>query len=263
VIDNYTEKGFSDVYMPISEHQKYLTLCEIISSKVISSTKINPSDKLKSVFRLGNELAKNLLETGIEFPNLDYAETFLDQSVMMIKGLNLKDGHLKKFIKDIEHNEHTIAVSFLAGVIANELGFESSKSVKLVGLAALVHDVGLYDLAKGVDESSLAEDDEIMQKHAKHGADILRKSGSFDEVVCLAVEQHHLRRRSTNSLQRSNQMNLVSEIVGVADSFHNVVLANGFNTQKLDYFLNFELVKFSHQIEKALKKILEEKRKAS
>jgi hypothetical protein len=79
----------------------------------------------------------------------------------------------------------------------------------------------------------------------------------------MAVEQHHLRRRATDPAERSNQMNLVSEIVGVADTFHNIVLAKGFSAQNLDYFLNYELGKFSHQIERAMFKILDQKRKAS
>lgn len=154
-----------------------------------------------------------------------------------------------------------MAVSFLAGVIANELGFESLKSVKLVGIAALVHDNGLYDLSPGIEETSLEEDSEIMLTHALHGANLLRKSGAFEETVCLAVEHHHFRRRGDNSSIRNSNMNLVAEIVGVADLFYNKVPFDGYTPHKLNFFMNIQLKTYSPSIERAVLKILNQKRK--
>lgn len=244
------------------EHEKYVSLCEKMSQKTFNSMSTGTKEKLKNTFRLGNEVAKNITRLGIEPKTLDYAETFLDQSVSMIKNLNIKDGNLENFIKDIENNEHTTAVSFLSGVIADQLGFESLKSVKLVGIAALVHDIGLYDLSPDVDEKTLSPSSELMLKHPKHGADLIRKSGCFDDLIAIAVEQHHMRRRGGDTFSRSNNMNLVSEIVGVSDSFYNKVLNSGFRPQHLDDFLSNELKKFSHPIEKAFLKVLDKKRKA-
>jgi putative nucleotidyltransferase with HDIG domain len=262
IINRYSDKGFSHLYLPIIEHEKYVSLCEKMSQKTFNSMSTGTKEKLKNTFRLGNEVAKNITRLGIEPKTLDYAETFLDQSVSMIKNLNIKEGNLENFIKDIENNEHTTAVSFLSGVIADQLGFESLQSVKLVGIAALVHDIGLYDLSPDVDEKTLFPSSELMLKHPKHGADLIRKSGCFDDVIAIAVEQHHMRRRGGDTFSRSNNMNLVSEIVGVSDSFYNKVLKDGFRPQHLDDFLNNELKKFSHPIEKAVLKVLDKKRKA-
>lgn len=262
IINRYSDKGIQQIFLPLKEHEKYLSLCERISSKSFSSPASSSNEKLRNTFRLGNEVVRNIQRLGIEPKSLDYAETFLDQSVSMIKNFRIKDGNLSKFIQDIENNEHSTAVSFLAGVIANELGFESLKSVKLVGIAALVHDIGFYDLAPDVDESKLTSTHDVMINHPKHGADLLRKSGCFDEVVSLAVEQHHMRRRGGEISLRSNNLNLVSEIVGVSDSFYNMVIKDGFDPKNLEFFLLIELKKFSHQIEKGVHKVLDKKRKA-
>lgn len=262
IIDRYAEKGVQNLYLPSKEHEKYLSLCERISTKSFHSVSATSREKMRNTFRLGNEVVRNIQRMGIESKSLDYAESFLDQSVSLIKNYKIKDGNLSKFIKDIENNEHSTAVSFLAGVIANELGFESLKSVKLVGVAALVHDIGLHHLAPGVDEKTLSPTCDLMLNHAKQGADLLRASGCFDEVVCLAVEQHHLRKRSGNPAIRENNMNLVSEIVGVSDCFYNLVVQGGFEQKNLDYFLLVELKKFSHQIEKGVLAVLDKKRKA-
>jgi putative nucleotidyltransferase with HDIG domain len=260
-IDRYAQKGFNMLYLPLKEHEKYLSLCERVSEKNFASFTLSSKEKLKSTFRLGNEVSKNIQLMGIEPKSLDYAETFLDQSVSMIKNFHIKDGNLAKFIEDIQHNDHPAAVSFLSGVIANELGFESLKSVKLVGIAALVHDVGLFDLDPQADETILPQGSEIMIKHPKHGADLLRKSGCFDEVVCLAVEQHHMRRRGGETSMRTGNMNLVSEIVGVSDIFYNLVIKDGLTSTNLDFFLKVELKKFSPSIEKSVLKVLDKKKK--
>lgn len=262
IIDRYAEKGVEFLYLPLKEHEKYLSLCERISTKTFYSVSASSREKLHSTFRLGNEVVRNIQRMGIEPKSLDYAESFLDQSVSLIKNFKIKDGNLSKFIKDIENNEHSTAISFLAGVIANELGFESLKSVKLVGVAALVHDIGLYHLGPDVDEKTLSPGSDLMLNHAKQGADLLRASGCFDEVVCLAVEQHHMRKRSGDPAFRENNMNLVSEIVGVSDCFYNLVIQGGFEQKNLDYFLLVELKKFSHQIEKGVLTVLDKKRKA-
>lgn len=262
IFERYKAKGFTEIYLPMSEHERYIKLCEKLSSQLIYSHDIAPKEKLNSVFKLGGEVSKSLMKVGLESKNLDFAESFLDQSVSLIKNYQIKDGNLKKFISEIEGNEHSAAVSFLAGVIANELGFESLKSVKLVGIAALVHDIGLHDLAPDTDENSLAPDTELMLSHASHGADILRKSGAFEETVCLAVEHHHFRRRGGNSSIRNNNMNLIAEIVGVADLFYNRVLHGGFNPKKLEHFVLIELKTYSPSIEKGFLKILNQKRKA-
>lgn len=260
VIDRYRQKGIGQVFLPTQEHKKYITLCEKLSWKKVRSESA-PKEKLKTVFRLGNEVARNMASLGLGQENLDFAETFLDQSVTMIKNLSLRDGNLKNFIEDLQDNEHIAAVSFLSGILANELGFESLKSIKLVGMAALLHDVGLYALDPNADEKTLAPDSEIMQKHSLHGADILRKSGKFEDVVCQAVEQHHMRRRGGDSSERSGNLNLVTEIISVADALHNSILSETFDPKKLDEFLMIDLKRFSHPIEKALLKILDKKRK--
>ncbi len=255
VIDRYRQKGIGEVFLSLEEHGKYLTLCEKLSWKTIRSQEA-PKEKLKTFFRLGNEVSRTMAKLGIVQENLDFAQTFMDQSINMIKNLKLRDGNLKNFIDDLQNSEHTAAVSFLAGILANKLGFDSAKSIKLVGMSALVHDVGLYALDPLADEKKLAPDSEIMLKHASYGSEILRKSGQFEDVVYLTVEQHHLRRRGGESSERSGNLNIIAEIIGVADAFQNSILAGGFDPNKLDQFCAIDLKRFSHPVEKALLQVL-------
>ncbi len=269
-IQKYKAKNVAHLYLPAEEHKKYIALSEKLSFKIIHSpnAEISASFKMKKVMNLGAAISQSLNSTGITPEKLDYASGFMNQSIALIKSMRFKHDSVSTFLKTLEDNDHTTTVSFTAGMMANELGFESVKSIKLVGIAALVHDIGLYDLAPALldDEEALSskENQAIFDKHAKHGADILRASGNFEESLCLAVEQHHLRRRGTfGNESRTNNINIVTEIIGVSDDFYNYVIKGGANKDKMAVFLNTHLKNFSPAIEKAFMKMLTKKKNKS
>lgn len=136
----------------------------------------------------------------------------------------------------------------------------------LVGIAALLHDIGLYDLDPDFKEENLGdlneEQQRIFDQHQKHGGEILRKCGGFDEVIYQAVESHHMRRRGSDPSRRTNNINMVTEIIGAADELHNLFIGEQLNDIKLQYFTSTNLKNFSPQIEKAVMKLLNKKNAA-
>lgn len=263
MIQSYTKKGLSHFYISAEEHRKYIRMCEEMSLKVLKRADVAMGKKIKNVLTLGASISQNIMHTGITEEKLDFANNFLNQTVTVIRTIRMQNQSLKKFLESIEMKEHPSSVSFLAGIIANEAGFESSKSVKLVGIAALVHDIGLFDLDPNFIHESLyhvtPEKQAIFDKHEKHGAEILRSNGGFDEVICQAVEQHHMRRRGTDPTRRANNINLVTEIVGAADELHNLISAEDFKPEKLSFFIENTLPTFSPPVEKAVIKLLQKK----
>ncbi len=263
VIEKYSQKNFTHFYLSVEEHNKYLRLCEEIAKRDARSQSAESKTKLRNVINLGSNIAQSLLHSGINQEKLDMANTFLNHSVTLIKGMKMKNESLKRFIETIESKEHTATVSFLAGMIANEVGIESLKAIKIVGTAALLHDVGLYSLSpdfKEEDFESLSESNQtIFNQHPSYGADILRKNGGFDEVVIQAVEMHHMRRKGLNGTQRSTNMTTVAEIIGAADELHNIVLTKHADEVTIQNYMKKYLKNFSQDIERAVLKILNKK----
>lgn len=258
-LDGYIKKGVKDLFISADEQKKYLKLCDEFSKNLIHKLDADLASKAKSVLNLGANVFQNLAHTGITPEKLDYANSFLNQSLLLITNLRVGNTSLKSFIDSVEMREHSSSVSLFAGMIAREAGFESSKSVKLVGMASLVHDIGLFELAPDViDEQELfgTTREDIFHNHAKHGAELLRATEQFDEGVCLAVEQHHMRRSGNDSQRRSNHLNLVAEIIGAADDLHNFLKAEIITQDRMNEFMKTQLKFFSPQIEKAVKKLL-------
>jgi putative nucleotidyltransferase with HDIG domain len=262
-LKTYELKGIEELYLPVAEHEKYIKLCENLSNKIVYGTEAATKVKFQGVMNLGKNISKSIMKTGISQQKLDHAVAFLDQTISVVRQMKMERTVFKNFLDQIDTNDHSSSVAFLAGIIANEMGFESSKSVKLVGIAALFHDIGLYDLdPKFNDESESKmspEKKEIFLKHSKHGAEIMRDSKCFDEVACLAVEQHHMRRKGSNAQMN---INVVSEVVSVADDFYTFCLQDGYSPQKLDQYVNSSLKNFSPSIEKTMLQLFKEKKAA-
>lgn len=251
-IEKYRAKGIDEFYVPKEEHEKFVRLQGTLATKVVLSDASN-GFKVKTLMKLGSNITNNLAKCGITPDRMDNAHLFLDQTIHVLRQMKLKNEIVTNYLKNIDKDEHGAAVAFIAGILANHLGFESSKSIKVVGTTALLHDIGLHDLDPHFIEGEELKDEkkkEIFDKHSAHGAEILRSTGAFEEVICHAVEQHHLRRLG-GAGRRSSSVNLVTEIVSVSDEFFNTVIHHGYSPERIRYFMDNELKNYSPNVERA------------
>jgi peroxiredoxin len=84
-------------------------------------------------------------------------------------------------------------------------------------------------------------------QHATRGAEILRRGKVIDEMVCLAVEHHHFKHKSSSNFSVS----LVTEIMAAADEIHHLIKRLGDTEKALDYFAAVSSKKYSATIENA------------
>lgn len=263
-IKHYRDKGVEDFFVPKEEHEKYVHLLASLSAKTVKSEDTSAGIKIKTLVKLGTNITNNLTKCGITPERMDNAEMFLDQSITVLRHMRIKNDIISSYLQNIDKNEHSAAVAFIAGILANHLGFESSKSIKVVGTAALLHDIGLYALDPNFNEADDAAKDEkgIFSKHAAHGAEILRSTGMFDEVICNAVENHHRRRRGENANRRSSSVNLVTEIICASDEFFNTVIYPGYTSERVRFFMENELKNYSPNVERAFQALTKGKKAA-
>lgn len=253
VFDRFSLKGIDEFYVPKVEHEKYVRLQATVTNKIVQTDGAF-GFKVKAVIKLGARVTDNLFKCGITPQRLDNAQLYLNQTVQVLRHMRIKNEVVINFLKNIEQQEHSSAVTFISSILSTHLGFESTKSVTLVGTAALLHDIGLYDLDPNYNESSEIKDEkqkEIFAKHAVHGAEILRSTKLFDEIVCHAVENHHRRRKGDNAGRRSSSVNLVTEIISVSDEFFSTVISPGYSQERVRIFMENELKNYSPNVERA------------
>lgn len=258
LLASYRAKGVNYLYITEKEHRKYLQFCDELSKKIIASGEVASDKKVEGLLNFGAKLVHNLKLKGVTTEKMDTAESYLTQSIALVRTMKIENKDFRRYFALLQSKDHSSTVAFLAGLIGNEVGLESSKCVKIVGIAALLHDLGLYALDPDFDETKKVYNDvdiEIFKKHAEHGAKLLRELNTFDESICQAVELHHFRRRHSDPAKRSTNVNIITEVIGASDDLCRV-LQHQKDKEMWGAFLEVELKYFSPQIEKAVLKIL-------
>ncbi len=252
--EKYSAEKFESLWVKKTEHHQYTHLSE---KNAASGIQRHRPDAARRIAHLGDNVSQALTRVGLSDDNLLYADRFLEHSVSFLRQQRMEGNGYAKMLNELADSEHCAAVAVIAGLLASHLGFESTKAVKVVGLAALLHDVAIYkdrkdfpaELPLMLDGADL----DLFNSHAQDGAKILEEMGIFDEVVIQAVAQHHDKKSNFGG----NATNFVGEIVSASDLFcHQVVQSDN---PQLDRFLDRQLKEYRPQIEAAFREIFKRK----
>ena len=134
-----------------------------------------------------------------------------------------------------EHDEfavaHSINVCTLCLAFGRYMGFSASELTEL-GMGALLHDVGEIRVPANImrREGLLSkEENQIMQTHTTHGADILRNSSDIPTSAIDVALSHHERSRGQGYPQGIYEKDIgyYSRIVGMIDVYDSVTTSHG------------------------------------
>lgn len=143
-------------------------IAKLALEKLIVDGRIHPGRIEEAVEKVKSEVNEHIRELG-EKAAYETGVSGLPPNLIKLLGrLKFRVSYGQNVLK------HSIEVSFLAGVLAQEIGADASTCRK----AGLLHDIG-----KAVDH-------EITGHHTSIGRDILKKFGLPDEIIH-AVESHH------------------------------------------------------------------------
>jgi len=256
--EKYSSDKFKALWVKKSEHHQYIHLSE---KNTMAGLARGAADVEKRIAHLGDNVSKALSRSGISEDNLLYADRFLGHTVAYLRQMKFKDEGQRKFFEELARAEHPAAVSVVAGLLAQKLGFESTKAIKIIGLAALLHDIAIYQKRSSFPAElplELTGDDLLLyNSHTAEGAKFLQEMELFDEAVIQAVAQHHQK----HSIHAGKATTLISEIVASSDLFCHMIVGNP--KPRVDYFLYTQLRDFRPQIGDAFEAILKKKARAA
>ena len=259
-IAKYIEKGVLTLYIREEEHQRYINLCDKLLEESLRKSSVPLDEKTGKVLHLGENVKQSLYQSGLTAERLHFADNFLQHSAQLAKVMKREETKISDMIDGLLNRDHVTVVVMLAGLLAQHLGFESKKAVQMVGMSALFHDIGLYDLLPDLTHESpeelSPEQKKLWDKHPERGVEILRAMGGFDEIVYQSVSQHHLRKRGDVGRKTARQITMVSELIGVADDFQNLVLTGEYKEENMQKFMKEKLPLFSPVVAEAFEKIL-------
>ncbi len=222
----YLNKGVTHFYILKELQKSYLSYCDEMAKRLIGNFNVDNSIKIRQVANLGQETANFLKMNGVTPGSIEFARNYAVTVEKLVDRLGAgKNRYILEFMKDMLTYEHSVGVVMVGSMLLEPLGFERQKSAETIGLACLLHDIGLQtmpDEVKSEDPANMTEEQiKIFQTHPIVGSEMLRELKGVDEGIAGAVLQHHERRsgngfpfqRKTGTVQR------IAEVIGIADEF--------------------------------------------
>ena len=229
-LKGYLDKGVEFLYIAKDDHQRYVAFCEKIAAGSLKMKSADLEVQTKFVLTHGEETINYLKSSGLGHESLQFATNFVKNVEGLIHNLGCKrNSFVSGFFTDLKKYDHGVSTSFIASLLANALKFTGEKAIHVIGLASLLHDVGLVKVSMDCDaefDPKLSpEEKKIFQSHPVISGEILSEIRDVDPVVVQAVVQHHERRtrKGYPSHLGPGAINRVAEIVGISDDFVRLI----------------------------------------
>ncbi|MBI3555453.1 MAG: HDIG domain-containing protein [Deltaproteobacteria bacterium] len=230
-LESYLKKGVTHFFIKKEVQETYLRYCEHLTTRLLTSKKVPSQVKVAQTLNHGEEVANFLKGNGLTDFQYRYASQFAYNVQQLFQQFNPhKNNVLNAFLSDLAAYDHGVGTTMIAALMAEALDVTSGYAVQIVGMVALLHDIGLQKTPelKHEDETRMSKEELItFHTHPDTGAEMLRKLKVMDPAVPHAVASHHARRNHKGFPKNigATGINQVAEIVGCSDEFSRLITA--------------------------------------
>ena len=230
-LQGYLDKGVQFFFLRNEAQQFYLKFCDHVATSLIQNKAIPAAVKVTHTLNHGQVVLGFMQKTGVSPELIQSAQQFSGNVRSLINRLDEdNNGVISEHLFELANYEHAVGATMIAALIAPHLKFEGERSIRIIGVATLMHDIGLSKMDSkfgNEEEGKLTEEElKIYQTHPAVGAEIIASIKGVDPTVAQAVLQHHERRSRKGFPHKlgSGQINRVAEIVGIADEFMKLLI---------------------------------------
>ena len=94
----------------------------------------------------GREISSFLSAHGVDGAYLNHASEFIKNAHHMAVEAKKENSYIDELLSNLSAYEQSVGTTMIASVLAHAMGLNSESPVKIVGMAALLHNVGLLRL---------------------------------------------------------------------------------------------------------------------
>jgi response regulator RpfG family c-di-GMP phosphodiesterase len=226
-ISNYLKKGVKLFYIKKEAQEQYVAYLNQIASGITGLKKVAIETKTNFVLNHGDELLHYFKDQGVTETNLQYASQHIQNVQSLVKTMNLgQKAVFNGFLKDVAAYDHGVGVSLIAGMLLPSLDITSTNTIETVGIPALFHDIGLFQLSfTSEEEEDIPEDQkEKFRSHPIVGAELLKQIRGVSPAMMQGIAQHHERRNKKGYPYKigPGSLSKIAEIIGLSDEFYRI-----------------------------------------
>ncbi|MBI3542858.1 MAG: HD domain-containing protein [Deltaproteobacteria bacterium] len=223
-VSSYLKKGVTSFHIRKDAHANYLAYCDHLAGALLAHPSIPTEIKVSQVLNAGEETLKFLSERGLPHGRVEYAARFARNVQKLSNDLRLENHPLlHQYLNDAASYDHAVGATLVAGLLFEPLKINLERLHLAIGMAALLHDVGLHvtdsELEDKLEADMTPAEAATYYAHPQEGARILAGVRGIDSLTVHAVYQHHERRdgKGFPGSSHAGSISLVSEVVGIAD----------------------------------------------
>ena len=188
-------KQLQKLYLDKEDEKKQIFTCQNLKS-YIRSNRDNPEKRVRILYKINNQLFDLYLADKDNKIDKNCVELIVNSIVYLIKYDEIFIKNSMPYLRnDYLLNNHSLHVTMYALALGYMLNFSNEKLLKL-GIAALLHDVGLKNIDDKViyKKAKLTPDEcKMIQKHTEYSIDILKQNSIDDPQIIETVMHHHER----------------------------------------------------------------------
>jgi putative nucleotidyltransferase with HDIG domain len=270
----YITKGVNHLYISRKDRREYIAATERFIKKMISQgvDKISAQDASRAIEELSEQTLFEIFEDKLFDDNSLRVAQDITRSYIQFLKTDIKV--LMQFLQ-LCRNEtymvrHSITTTVMAILIAKAAENTNDRTLQIIGMSALLHDVGMSHINGDMNEleRKLTEEEwKVMKQHTLTGAETLKGVKNFPEEIVQVIEQHHEAYDGSGYPKgiKADEIYYPARVVAIADCFSALTTRRGgrslFAPEDALALLLSEKRKFDPKLMEAFEKLLTPKKK--
>ncbi len=232
--ETYSQKGVNELYIHKQERREYIAATERLVKKILTTTPMSNDNAKQAVEELTEQTMFEIYEDKVfDEHSVRRAQTIIKAYVQTLK---TDPKSLATFL-NLSRSEtypcrHGISTAVFSILLARAAENMNDKTLTTVGLGGLLHDVGMSQIPKEIDDVNrklTREEWAKVKQHPVFGSNMVNEMKLFPEDVKLILVQHHERWDGSGypSGLKGPAIFYPARIVAIADSFSALTTRRG------------------------------------
>lgn len=232
--ETYSQKGVNELFIHKQERREYIAATERLVKKILSSVPMTNEAAKQAVEELTEQTMFEIYEDKVfDEHSVRRAQTIIKS---YIETLKTDPKSLATFL-NLSRNEtypcrHGISTAVFSILLARAAENTNDKTLMTVGLGGLLHDIGMSQIPKEIDDVNrklTREEWAKVKQHPSLGIALINEMSVFPEEVKMIIHQHHERWDGSGYPQglKGSAIFYPARIVAIADSFSALTTRRG------------------------------------
>lgn len=274
-LQRYQVKNITHLHIRTDDYSSFLNKQVSIAGIAVNNSEFAIEKKSNIVSKVAESVYQAIYQLNLNEKDLQSASEISNQVIALVESNTPLANLMESLQQSSEESlQHSVAVCFVAPMIAKKMEWTRKETLEKLSLGALLHDIGKKELSPELLAKPRSEwtFDEVREyeTHPYRGMLILSSLKNVPEDVIAIAYQHHENSMGQGFPRRLWDMRIhpLARVVAVANVFCNLTLKTSLNlipmsaAKAIEYIDQTMGQPFNKEVFKALEKLVDDEQKS-